>query len=68
MGRAGDPGAVVDSAGRVRGLQALHVVDASIFPTIPRGYTHFVVLMAAEKLADSIKSDWHAGRSGEAPL
>jgi 5-(hydroxymethyl)furfural/furfural oxidase len=58
MGRASDTEAVVDDAGRVRGIQALRVVDASIFPTIPRAYTHFVVLMAAEKIADAIKSDW----------
>lgn len=58
MGRASDPEAVVDGAGRVHGIEALRVVDASIFPTIPRGYTHFIVLMTAEKMADAIKADW----------
>lgn len=58
MGHADDADAVVDSAGRVYGMEALRVVDASIFPTVPRGYTHFIVLMAAEKMADAIKSDW----------
>jgi 5-(hydroxymethyl)furfural/furfural oxidase len=33
------------------------VVDASIFPSAPRGYPHFIVLMAAEKIADTIKAD-----------
>ena len=58
MGRADDAAAVVDSDGGVHGIEALRVVDASIFPTIPRAYTHFVVLMAAEKIADAIKSSW----------
>lgn len=67
MGRSGDADAVVDSAGRVRGIEALRVVDASIFPTIPRAYTHFLVIMAAEKLADVIKSDRRASSSLESP-
>jgi 5-(hydroxymethyl)furfural/furfural oxidase len=58
MGRADDAGAVVDGSGQVHGIQRLRVVDASIFPTIPRGYIHFIVLMTAEKIADDIKSDW----------
>ena len=58
MGKAEDPEAVVDSAGRVLGIRGLRVVDASIFPTIPRGQTHFPVLMTAEKLADAVKSTW----------
>jgi 5-(hydroxymethyl)furfural/furfural oxidase len=55
IGRAGDQCAVVDPTGSVFGTQGLRVVDASIFPTIPRGYPHFIVLMAAELIADSIK-------------
>jgi len=58
MGSAEDPEAVVDPVGRVIGVSGLRVADASIFPTIPRGQTHFPVLMTAEKIADAIKSDW----------
>jgi 5-(hydroxymethyl)furfural/furfural oxidase len=58
MGSAEDPEAVVDPVGRVIGVSGLRVVDASIFPTIPRGQTHFPVLMTAEKIADAVKSDW----------
>ncbi len=61
MGGADDPDAVVDGAGRVHGIQALRVADASIFPTVPRGYTHFIVIMAAEKIADRIRQDWSVG-------
>jgi 5-(hydroxymethyl)furfural/furfural oxidase len=57
MGRADDRAAVVDGVGRVHGIDSLRVVDASIFPTIPRGYTHFLVLMAAEKIAEAIRSE-----------
>lgn len=63
MGHASDAEAVVDNAGRVHGVHALWVVDASIFPMIPRGYTHFIVLMAAEKLADAIKSQLRTAAS-----
>ena len=51
MGPADDPMAVVDAHARVRGLDGLLVVDASIFPTGPRGNLHFPVVAAAEKIA-----------------
>ncbi|TDN92563.1 GMC oxidoreductase [Microbacterium sp. BK668] len=35
MGPSGDPGAVVDGAGRVRGVDGLRVADTSILPTAP---------------------------------
>lgn len=54
MGR--DPMAVVDSRLRVRGVDRLRVVDASIMPTIPGGNTHAPVIMVAEKAADMIKA------------
>jgi 5-(hydroxymethyl)furfural/furfural oxidase len=62
MGRADEADAVVDSVGRVRGIEGLRVVDASVFPIIPRAYTHFVVIMAAEKAADAIKLEWRQPR------
>lgn len=54
MGRANDPMAVVDTEGRVRGVQGLRVVDASIFPVVPCANTNFPTLMAAEKIADAM--------------
>jgi 5-(hydroxymethyl)furfural/furfural oxidase len=54
MGPANDRMTVVDPAGRVRGLEALRVVDASIMPTLPRGNTNIATLMVAEKVADAI--------------
>ena len=54
MGRDDDPMAVVDTEGRVRGVDGLRVVDASIFPVVPCANTNFPVLMAAEKIADAI--------------
>ena len=54
MGRADDPMAVVDTTGRVRGVEGLRVVDASIFPVVPCANTNFPVLMTAEKIADAI--------------
>jgi len=55
MGRAGDPMAVVDGQGRVKGVQGLRVVDASIFPVVPCANTNFPVLMTAEKIADRMQ-------------
>ena len=54
MGRADNPMAVVDTQGRVKGMQGLRVVDASIFPVVPCANTNFPVLMAAEKIADGM--------------
>lgn len=54
MGRADDPFAVVDTQGRVKGVDSLRVVDASIFPVVPCANTNFPTLMAAEKIADAM--------------
>jgi 5-(hydroxymethyl)furfural/furfural oxidase len=51
MGRANDPAAVVDSTGRVRGIENLRIVDASIMPTLPRGNTNLPTIMLAEKIS-----------------
>ena len=54
MGADDDPMAVTDPQGRVRGIQGLRVVDASVFPVVPRANTNFPVLMVAEKIADAM--------------
>jgi len=56
MGRADDPMSVVDTQGRVKGVQGLRVVDASIFPIVPCANTNFPTLMTAEKISDAILS------------
>jgi choline dehydrogenase len=50
-----DPTAVVDDQLRVRGLESLRVVDASIMPTMPSANLNASVLMIAEKAADMIR-------------
>ena len=54
MGAAQDTGAVVDPQGRVHGIDALRVVDASIMPMVTNGNTNAPTIMIAEKLSDAI--------------
>jgi choline dehydrogenase len=54
IGADGDPNAVLDSKFRVRGVQGLRVVDASVFPRIPGIFIQSAVYMISEKAADTI--------------
>lgn len=63
-----DPMAVVDSELRVRGIQALRVIDSSIFPTIPSSNTNAPTIAAAEKGADIIQASWSNRRVHEVDL
>ena len=51
MGGTGDSAAVVDRTGRVRGVQGLRVVDASIFPEPLSAPINLTTLMVAERIA-----------------
>jgi choline dehydrogenase len=57
MGPDSDPMAVVDQYCRVKGVQGLWVVDASVMPRIPRsGGAHATVVMIGERVVDWIAS------------
>jgi choline dehydrogenase len=51
---------VVDTELRVRGVESLRVIDASVMPTVPRGNTNAPTIAIAERAADLIQ--------GRAPL
>ncbi len=57
MGAAEDSQAVVDPACRVRHVERLRVIDASIMPSIPRANTNLTVIMIAEKMAAAIRAE-----------
>lgn len=52
-----DAGSVVDGRLRVRGLEGLRVVDASVMPAPPIGNAHATVVLVAEKGAKMIAED-----------
>ena len=57
MGRDSDDTAVVDARLRVRGVEALRVIDASVMPTITSGNTNSPTLMIAERGAAMVIAD-----------
>jgi choline dehydrogenase len=63
--------AVVDEQLRVRGLDGLRVVDASVIPRIPRGHTNLPTMIVAEKAAELIRGTTptrrHATAGAELP-
>jgi choline dehydrogenase-like flavoprotein len=64
--RMGDePTAVVDRELKVRGVEGLRVVDASVMPTVPRGNTNAPVIALAERAADLIRGEVPVGAQTE---
>jgi choline dehydrogenase len=51
--------AVVDPQLRVRGLQGVRVVDASVMPAVPSGNCHTAIVAIAERAADLMKEARH---------
>lgn len=66
MGAPDDPGAVVDPALRVIGLDGLSVVDASVFPTLTAVNPVGTVMVVAERAADLIRERIGTPGAGDA--
>jgi len=57
IGASDDPMAVLDGDFKVRGVERLRVVDASVFPRIPGFFITASIYMVAEKASDAIIAD-----------
>jgi 4-pyridoxate dehydrogenase len=55
MGAANDDNAVVDNELRVRGVEGLRVIDASVMPDLIGGNINAAVIMIAEKASDLLR-------------
>ena len=55
MGPDSDPMAVVDQQGRVKGVQNLRVVDASIMPDCIRANTNVTTMMIGERVSELMR-------------
>jgi choline dehydrogenase len=56
-----DAKAPVDEELRVRGIDSLRVIDASVMPTLIGGNTNAPTIMVGEKAADMIRAEMRAG-------
>jgi choline dehydrogenase len=56
MGPDSDNGAVVDHFCRVRGVEGLRVVDASVMPNIVRANTNLTCIMIGQRVADRMRA------------
>ncbi|WP_370211268.1 GMC family oxidoreductase [Roseovarius sp.] len=54
-----DPASVVDTHLRVRGVEGLRVIDASVFPEIPSSNTNAPAIMLGERGAELVLADAH---------
>lgn len=60
MGRTDDPDAVLDARLRVKGVQGLRVVDASVMPTLVSGNSNAATMVIGWRASDLILEDANA--------
>ena len=63
MGTDPDDGSVVDARLHVHGVDALHVVDASVMPTVVRAPTNLSSIAIGERAAELLRENRHRAPS-----
>jgi choline dehydrogenase len=64
MGPASDPDSVVDSEGRVHGIEGLYVADASLMPAVTSGNTNMPTTVIGERIARTLLGSAQPPASG----
>ncbi|KAH7088832.1 hypothetical protein FB567DRAFT_318978 [Paraphoma chrysanthemicola] len=62
MGKKGDEGACVDSAGRVFGVQGLRVADMSVAPLTTNNHTQATAYLVGKKIAEKVVKEYGLDR------
>jgi choline dehydrogenase len=67
MGPASDPDSVLDSDGRMHGIEGLYVADASLMPAVISGNTNMPTAVIGEKIARSLLGSVQSPVAGSGP-
>lgn len=67
MGREDDPDAAADAQGRLRGLDGVYAIDASVFARVPSANTHLAVIALAERLTAALGREHGVASTTELP-
>lgn len=65
MGKEGDDGACVGTDFRVKGVEALRVVDLSVLPLLPNNHTQSTAYLVGETAAEKMIAEYGLDREAQ---